>query len=55
MGLPEELARGSLRLTLGSDTTDEDIDYLIYSIARAVERIRERSPLWARIKKEKGL
>lgn len=46
MGLPEELARGSLRLSLGDDTTEEDVDYIIEKVAAAAARIRGRSPLW---------
>ena len=43
IGLPEDIARGSLRLTLGAQTTHEDIDYAIDRIKANVERIRSMS------------
>lgn len=46
MGLPHEIAHGSVRLTLGDDTTDEDIDYVLEVLPRIVERLRKMSPLW---------
>jgi cysteine desulfurase len=48
MRLPHELARGSLRLTLGKDTTSEDIDRLLEVLPRAVERLRSLAPQAAR-------
>ncbi|MYA20350.1 MAG: cysteine desulfurase [Chloroflexi bacterium] len=45
MGLPPELARGSLRFTLGRDNTDEDVDRLLEVLPGAVERLRALSPL----------
>lgn len=47
IGLPHEIAHGSLRLTLGADTTREDIDFTIESIKRIVAQLREMSPLYA--------
>ncbi len=41
MGLPHEWAVGSLRLTLGKSSTDEDIDYVLDVLPRAVARLRE--------------
>ncbi|MCI8453220.1 MAG: cysteine desulfurase NifS [Lachnospiraceae bacterium] len=57
IGLPHEVAHGSLRLTLSDETTKEDIDYTVESIKRIVERLRSMSPLYedfvkAREKKE---
>jgi len=46
IGLPHEIAHGSLRLTLGEDNTDEDIDYLMEVLPPIVERLREMSPLY---------
>jgi len=40
MGIPDELARGSLRLTLGSENTDEDIDRVMQVLPRVVETLR---------------
>jgi cysteine desulfurase len=40
MGVPADVARGSLRLTTGKDTTDADIDYLLDVLPRFVARLR---------------
>ncbi|MEG1430217.1 MAG: cysteine desulfurase NifS [Oscillospiraceae bacterium] len=47
IGLPHEIAHGSLRLTLGEDTTEQDIDHLLDVIPRVVATLRELSPIWA--------
>lgn len=49
LGLPEELARGSLRFSLGEDLTETDIDYMAEKLAGAVQKIRLMNPLWERI------
>lgn len=46
MGLPHEIAHGSLRLTLGADTTEEDVDYVLDVLPGIVEKLRHMSPLW---------
>ena len=46
IGLPHEIAHGSLRLTLGEETTMEDIDYTVDELKRIVERLRSMSPLY---------
>ncbi len=46
IGLPHEIAHGSLRLTLSAETTKEDIDYTVDAIKRIVERLRNMSPLY---------
>lgn len=46
IGLPHEIAHGSLRLTLSAATTKEDIDYTIESLKTIVERLRSMSPLY---------
>ncbi len=46
IGLPHEIAHGSLRLTLGADTTKEDLDFTIEKIKGIVERLRSMSPLY---------
>ena len=46
IGLKEVDAHGSLRLSLGKENTEEDIDYAIESIKEVVERLRSISPLW---------
>jgi cysteine desulfurase len=40
MGVPRELAAGSLRLSLGSQTTDAEIDLALEAVPAAVERLR---------------
>ncbi len=46
IGLPHEIAHGSLRLTLSHDTTKEDIDYTIEKVKEIVAKLREMSPLY---------
>ena len=46
IGRPHEVAHGSLRLSLGEDTTEEDIDYLIKSVTEVVTYLRNMSPFW---------
>lgn len=47
IGLPHEIAHGSLRMTLGKDNTEEQIDYVIEVLPEIVERLRAMSPLFA--------
>ncbi|MEN6412298.1 MAG: cysteine desulfurase NifS [Veillonellales bacterium] len=54
IGLPHEIAHGSLRLTLGSATTEEDIDYTIEVLPGIVQRLRDMSPLWKEYLKQGG-
>ena len=51
IGRPHEVAHGSLRLTLGAETTQEEIDYTIQSVAEVVERLRAMSPVWDELQK----
>ena len=46
MGIPEDLARGSMRLTVGTNNTMEDIDYLLDMLPPIVSRLRSLSPTW---------
>ncbi len=46
IGLPHEIAHGSLRLTLSEETTREELDYVVESIRKIVERLRNMSPLY---------
>lgn len=46
MGLPHEIVHGSLRLSLGAENTQEDVDYLIESVTKVVTQLRELSPIW---------
>lgn len=52
IGLPHEIAHGSLRLSLGDDTTDEDIEYAINVLPKFVKRLRDMSPLYEEFLKE---
>ena len=47
IGLPHEIAHGSLRLTLGRDNTEQDVDYVLDQLPKIVERLRSMSPLYA--------
>lgn len=54
IGLPHEIAHGSLRMTLGEETTKEELDYTLEQIKEIVSRLRELSPLYEDfIKKQK--
>ena len=46
IGRVHDVAHGSLRLTLGEDITDEEVDYLIQSTKEVVEYLRSFSPVW---------
>ena len=46
IGRPHEVAHGSLRLSLGEDITEEQVDYIIQSVAEVVEYLRNMSPFW---------
>ncbi|WP_048186577.1 cysteine desulfurase NifS [Methanobacterium lacus] len=51
IGLKEVEAHGSLRISLGHENTEEDIEYAIKAIKEVVEQLRQMSPLWCGIKK----
>ena len=46
IGLPHEIAHGSLRMTLSEETTKEDMDYVVDNIKAIIERLRSMSPLY---------
>ena len=46
IGRPHEVAHGSLRLTLGEETTAEDVDYIVKSVSEVVAYLRGMSPFW---------
>ncbi len=52
IGLPHEIAHGSLRLTLSDEITKEDIDYVVDSLKQIVSRLRSMSPLYEDFVKE---
>lgn len=45
LGLTHEVAHGSVRMTLGDDTTDEDIDYVLETLPKVAHRLRPMSPI----------
>lgn len=49
IGLPHEIAHGSLRISLSDENTMEEIDYILEVLPPIVERLRAMSPLWERI------
>lgn len=54
IGLPHEIAHGSLRLTLGKETTKEEIDYTVDKIKEVVSQLRSMSPLYEDFMKKKN-
>ena len=46
IGRPHEVAHGSLRISLGEDATEEQVDYIIKSVSEVVEYLRSFSPFW---------
>lgn len=46
MGIPHEIAHGSVRMTLGRDNTEEDINYVLEVLPEIIERLRAMSPLY---------
>ena len=54
IGLPHEIAHGSLRLTLSEETTKEDIDFTVDQLKAIVERLRSMSPLYEDFTRRQG-
>ena len=46
IGLPHEIAHGSLRLTLSEENTKEEMDYVVEQLTAILERLRSMSPLY---------
>lgn len=53
IGLPHEIAHGSLRLSLGDFNTEEEVDYVIAKLVKIVDRLRNMSPLYDKIEEAK--
>ena len=53
LGLPHEVAHGSLRLSFGDYNSMEDIDYILEVLPPIIERLRSMSPLWDAIQQGK--
>lgn len=51
LGLPHEVAHGSLRLSLSEYNTEEEIDYIIEEVPKVVEYLRSISPVWEELEK----
>ncbi|MCI8593277.1 MAG: IscS subfamily cysteine desulfurase [Lachnospiraceae bacterium] len=46
LGLPHEVAHGSLRLSIGEENTPEEMDYIIRNVTEVVSYLRDMSPVW---------
>jgi len=46
IGLPHEIAHGSVRLTLGEENTEADVAYILETLPNIIEKLRAMSPLW---------
>ncbi len=53
IGVPHEVAHGSLRLTLSEYTTEKEVDYIIEKVPEAVKRLRDMSPVWRELQEGK--
>ncbi len=53
IGLPHEIAHGSLRLSLGDFNTEEEVDYVVENLITIVDRLRKMSPLYENVKEDK--
>ncbi len=53
IGLPHEVAHGSLRLTLDRQNTEEEVDFLLEKLPGIVQRLRDMSPVWEDAMKQK--
>ena len=49
IGLSHEIAHGSLRLSLGTANTEEEVDYVAESLVGIVDRLRKMSPLYENV------
>lgn len=54
IGLPHEIAHGSLRISIGKYNTKEEIDYLVENLVEIVGRLREMSPLYEKFIEEEN-
>lgn len=53
IGLPHGIAHGSLRLSLGLNNTEEEIDYVVEKLVEIVDRLRKMSPLYENVEGDK--
>jgi cysteine desulfurase len=54
IGLPHEIAHGSLRLSFGEANTEEEVDYLVDSLDEIITKLRNMSPLYEDFTKNKA-
>ena len=47
LGLPHEIAHGSLRLSLSEYNTMEEVDYILQQVPEVVRMLRQMSPVWS--------
>lgn len=53
IGLPHEIAHGSVRLSLSDESTDEEVDYVLDVLPPIIQRLRDMSPLYEKVREEK--
>jgi cysteine desulfurase len=46
LGLPADVAHGTIRFSLSRQNTQKEIDYTVNSVREVVDKLREMSPLW---------
>lgn len=54
IGLPHEVAHGSVRMSLDHNNTEEEVDHIINTLPKIVQRLRDMSPLWERVEDKKS-
>ena len=54
IGLPHEIAHGSLRLTLDRGNTEEEVDFILEKIPDVVQKLRDMSPLYEEVANKKA-
>ena len=53
IGLPHEVAHVSVRMSLDHNNTEEEVDYIINTLPKIIQRLRDMSPLWERVEDKK--
>ena len=53
IGLPHEIAHGSVRMSIYHNNTEEEIDHIIDTLPKIIQRLRDMSPLWERVADKK--
>ena len=54
IGLSDDLARASIRITIGDDITDEEVEFIIKTVTDCVAKLRSMSPVWKEIENERN-